>query len=223
MGGDSSATNRGALLARYTEASSAATRPRAASRERVFEVRSSTKALSLAICAIGLGIGFRPGAASAAPAAVDALLACRHVTSDAARLACFDRQSAALAKSASAGSGSPPASAARADSRASLAAAGLSSVQTFGLAPLQIAARQAAAENLPQRVDHITARITALASAADGREIFTLDNHEVWVQLEAGGGLHGRVGDSVRISRGWLGSYWLGLKSRWGCKVTRIR
>lgn len=97
-------------------------------------------------------------------------------------------------------------------------------MQTFGLAPLQIAARQAAAERLPQQVNHITARVAGLSRAADGREIFTLSNHEVWVQLEAGSRSHGRVGDAVRISRGWLGSYWLSLKSRrWGCKVTRIR
>jgi hypothetical protein len=169
-------------------------------------------------------MGSPPPAASAAPAQLDALLACRHIAGSVARLACFDRQSALLAKSPVAGSAPHPAGAARARSQGALAAAGLSSVQTFGLAPLQIAARQAAAEKLPQRVDHITARIAGLSSASDGREIFALSNHQVWVQLEAGGRSHGRVGDAVRISRGWLGSYWLSLKSRrWGCKVTRIR
>lgn len=169
-------------------------------------------------------MGLRPPAASAAAGAINALLACRHIAGDAARLACFDRTSEALAKSAVAGSAPRPATAARARSQGALAAAGLTSAQTFGLAPLQIAARQAAAEKLPRQVNHIAARITGLARAADGREIFTLSNHEVWVQLEAGSRSHGRVGDAVRISRGWLGSYWLSLESRrWGCKVDRIR
>ncbi len=35
--------------------------------------------------------------------------------------------------------------------------------------------------------------------------------------------LYTKPGDAVRISRGWLGSYWLEAPSHHGCKVTRLR
>ena len=154
----------------------------------------------------------------------DALLACRRIPHSAARLACFDRQSALLAgmlaKRPVPGSAERPA--------ASVASAAstdpdLSPGRTFGLAPAQIEAREAVVVKLPQQLNRITSRIVALERTADGREIFTLSNHQVWAQLNAGGGLFARVGDVVTISRGWLGSYLLSLPSRRSCKVTRIR
>jgi hypothetical protein len=99
----------------------------------------------------------------------------------------------------------------------------LSPGRTFGLAPAQIAAREAAVVKLPQQLKRITSRIVALERTADDREIFTLANHQVWAQLNSGGGLFARVGDVVAISRGWLGSYLLSLPSRRSCKVMRIR
>jgi hypothetical protein len=99
----------------------------------------------------------------------------------------------------------------------------LSPGRTFGLAPAQIAAREAAVVKLPQQLKRITSHIVALERTADDREIFTLANHQVWAQLNAGGGLFARVGDAVTISRGWLGSYLLSLPSRRSCKVMRIR
>jgi hypothetical protein len=58
----------------------------------------------------------------------------------------------------------------------------------------------------------------------DGRAILSLDNGQVWEQLVADGtDLYTKPGDSVRISRGWLGSYWLEAPSHHGCKVTRLR
>ncbi len=76
---------------------------------------------------------------------------------------------------------------------------------------------------LPRQLKHVTSRIVVLQRTADDRDIFTLANHQVWAQLNAGGGLFARVGDVVTISRGWLGSYLLSLPSRRSCKVTRIR
>ena len=99
----------------------------------------------------------------------------------------------------------------------------LSPRRTFGLAPAQIAAREAEVVKLPRQLKHITSRIVALERTADGREIFALANHQVWAQLNTGGELFSRVGDVVTISRGWLGSYLLSLPSHRSCKVTRIR
>jgi hypothetical protein len=165
-------------------------------------------ALCAAFCAAGIG--------SAHAADVAALLACRSIAAAPARLSCFDRESAALA--AAVRSGARPASAA-----ATPAARGLSPQQTFGLAPMQVVARAQAAERLPRQLDRLSAHIAALGRAADGREIFALDNHQVWSQLVPDENVTARTGEAVTISRGWLGSYWLSLPSRQGCKVTRLR
>ncbi|MGC8518827.1 MAG: hypothetical protein ACP5P4_09910 [Steroidobacteraceae bacterium] len=153
-----------------------------------------------------------------------ALLACRRVSHDAARLACFDRQSAALAGMLAKGAALRPADHPAAPvASAAGAPPDLSPSRTFGLAPAQIAAREAAVAKLPRQLKHIVSRIVVLQRTADDRDIFTLANHQVWAQLNAGGGLFARVGDVVTISRGWLGSYLLSLPSRRSCKVTRIR
>ena len=102
--------------------------------------------------------------------------------------------------------------------------AGLDPQQTFGLAPEKILAREEAAERLPSQLDHITAHIEFVSKTADGRDVFTLDNHETWAQLVPGEDLYAKPGDVVKISRAMLGSYWLVVKSRrGGCKVTRLR
>lgn len=172
------------------------------------------------------------------------LLACRNVTSSAARLACFDQESATLAKHAATASGTCPATAgvpasaglpasasngagaigAPGGARASHGSA-LDPMQTFGLPPGKILAREQAAQKVPRPLDHIEAYVVTLAAAADGREIFTLDNHQVWEQLEPEGNLYMNVkpGEAVEISRGWLGSYSLSTKSKRSCKVTRLR
>jgi hypothetical protein len=157
---------------------------------------------SLAIAAI-------LGAASPcwASGSLAALLACRGIQASTARLACFDRESAALAAQ-------PPPGAARA----------LDPRETFGLAPMTVAARAEAAVHAPKALDSLSVHIAGVSKAADGREIFTLDNQQVWVQLLADGTwLDARPGEAAQITRGWLGSYWLRLSSSRGFKVTRVR
>lgn len=178
--------------------------------------------------------------ASQAPTAsqpLDRLLACRTIASSPARLACFDRESASVAAARAATVSGPRRTTGGSPVRAagpgapgvalSGAAAGHSStldpLQTFGLPPGQILAREEAARRAPRPLDHIAAHIVALASTADGREIFTLDNHQVWAELEPGGDLYAKPGETVEISRGLLGSYSLSLRSRRSCKVTRLR
>lgn len=169
---------------------------------------SSLRAMRLLSAVIGITAALSLVTPCFASGALDALLACRRIDSSAARLACFDRTSAALA-ARQRPAGQHPA---------------LDPQRTFGLAPAEVAARAEAAARVGKPLEAITARITALSEAADGREIFTLDNRQVWMQLEAVSRLIGaKPGEAVRISRGWLGSYWLTLPSRRGCKVTRIR
>jgi hypothetical protein len=177
--------------------------------------------------------------APARASGLDTLLACRRIAASSERLACFDRESATLAPAgaaANSASAAPATSAAHSASAAAEhaaprpataptapAAARLSPQQAFGMAPLQVLAREQAAARAPPPLDRLAAHIIALGTAADGREIFTLDNDQVWSQLGPDADLGARRGDAVTISRGWLGSYWLSLKSRHGCKVTRMR
>lgn len=189
------------------------------------------RAASWIIIAMALMLG-RPAGASQP---LDRLLACRKIASNTARLACFDRQSAAIAAQMVPIAGrSPPASAPSATvvqpATLGVAVAGattthgsaLDPVQTFGLPEGQILAREEAAQRAPRPLQHIEARIVGLAGMGDGREIFTLDNNQVWAELEPDGDLYAKPGETVEISRGWLGSYMLRVKSRRTSKVTRL-
>jgi len=86
-----------------------------------------------------------------------------------------------------------------------------------------IAAKERAAGTRPPETAKIEARITGLQLSASGRVVFTLDNGQVWRQLLVEADMLAKLGDSVTISRGWLDSYWLQLRSGRGCKVTRVR
>src|SRR5580693_5072603 len=185
----------------------------------------------------------------AAAAPLDGLLACRALTDSAARLACFDRETAALAAApapplaavtpnaaASAAAPAAPATAAtqgavapQSGSTAAIAAPParaapvLDAQQSFGLSGSAIAAHEEAAGTRPQKLAKLEARVVALALAGNGRTVFTLDNTQVWQQIESSGDMLAKLGDSATISRGLLGSYWLQLKNGRGCKVTRVR
>jgi hypothetical protein len=168
------------------------------------------------------------------------LLACRDLADAKARLACFDREAAALS-SASAAPLPPSSAASRPAAPTSItpAAAGttpaapvaapaqpaavLDPQQKFGLAEKAVAAKEVAAGTRAADASKIEAHITQLKQAADGHIVFSLDNDQVWRQLNAEGELLAKQGDAVTISRGALGSYWLQIKSGRGCKVMRLR
>jgi hypothetical protein len=154
-----------------------------------------------------------------------ALLACRALTDSAARLACFDHETAALtAAPAAAVAAAPTAPAALVSTPAPRNAAPvLDAQQSFGLSGSAIAAHEEAAGARPQKLAKLEARVVALALSGEGRTVFTLDNTQVWRQIESDGDMLAKLGDSATISRGLLGSYWLQLKNGRGCKVTRVR
>lgn len=158
------------------------------------------------------------------------VLACRAITDSAARLACFDRETAALANVPEGSIAAAPvvAPAAAAPPTAATAAPGrpapvLDAQQSFGLSGRAIAANEEAAGARPPKVAKIETRIVALGLTGNGRTLFTLENTQVWRQLESDGDMLAKLGDSTTISRGLLGSYWLQLKNGRGCKVTRVR
>ena len=159
------------------------------------------------------------------------LLACRALSDSAARLACFDRETAALASApaapvaAAAPSSAPPenTSAPAIAPAARNAAPVLDAQQSFGLSGSTIAAHEEATGARPAKLAKIEARVVALALTGEGRTLFTLENTQVWRQIESDGDMLAKLGDSATISRGLLGSYWLQLKNGRGCKVTRVR
>ena len=84
-------------------------------------------------------------------------------------------------------------------------------------------AREVAAGTRASDVSELDAHIAKIAQAPDRRVVFTLDNAQVWRQLNLEGEMLAKAGDAVTISRGILGSYWLQIKSGRGCKVTRLQ
>lgn len=161
------------------------------------------------------------------------VLSCRAIAADSARLACFDRESAALARAGSIArslhapsrsSPVPSASSARGTGAAGAAAAALDPQRTFGLSRAAILDRETAAAGLRvSSVSSITARISSLGTAPDGRTVFRLENGQVWEQLvNDGSSINARPGQTVRISRRSLGSFWLQAQSGWGYKVARL-
>ena len=202
----------------------------------------SARVSGLRLCYIAVGTAVAAAAASSCFAAgsIGDLLACRRIEASAARLACFDRESGALAMQLS-GSPAAPQSETLAAPRSAVPAAPqpaapiaqqapaasqaqLNPRETFGFAPQQIAEQAEAAMHAPKPLQSLTVNISGITKGADGREIFVLDNHQVWVQLEANGDwLDVHPGEQVTISRGWLGSFRLSLPSHRGFKVTRVR
>jgi hypothetical protein len=157
------------------------------------------------------------------------VLACRAITDSAARLACFDREITALASApalslaaaaATPENNAPPAIASAAPRPA---APVLDAQQLFGLSGSPMAAKEDALAARPEKLAKIEGRIVALALTGNGRTLFTLDNTQVWGQIESDGDVLAKLGDSATISRAMLGSYWLQLKNGRGCKVTRMR
>ncbi len=148
------------------------------------------------------------GAYAAQP--LSGLLACRMLTDDAARLACFDREAATLAGSAT----TPP---------QPTVAPALNAKQQFGLPEHAVVQKEIAAGTRPSAVNTIEARIAQLSQTSDGRSVVTLDNQQVWRQLTVDRDLLLKPGETVTISRGVLGSFWLETKQGRGTKVTRVR
>jgi hypothetical protein len=142
-----------------------------------------------------------------------ALLACRDISDATAQLACFDRETATLM-------GASVVPAAATPVRPALP---LDPEQKFGLSEKAVAAKERVAPSRSADATKIEAHVTGIAQGVSGRTVFTLDNGQVWRQLVPDAELLAKLGDAVTISHGWLGSYWLQLESKRGCKVARVR
>jgi hypothetical protein len=180
---------------------------------------------NLAACAVALCLTCT-GTCAAADS-LSKLLACRGLGDTAARLACFDREAAALASGPAAHASSPPSGTPQAAPVPAAPAVAVAPPpdpkQQFGLPERTVAAQEVAAGTRPVEAKKIEAHVTKFAPGPDGRLVFTLDNDQVWRQLLSEGDLFMKPGDTVTISRGFLGSFWLQTSSGRGCKVTRLK
>jgi hypothetical protein len=135
------------------------------------------------------------------------LLACVKTADDAQRLRCFDREAAVLLGT------SPPAPPVK-----------LTPEQKLGLPRAKVEAIETPA-NAPAPITNFTAAIKSVTVEPPGRQVFTLDNGQVWREDRTGQYFQGRPGDSVRIRKGALGSFFLELQSNShvSIRVTRVR
>ena len=84
-----------------------------------------------------------------------------------------------------------------------------------------------AESNEPRPLDHIAARVASVSYNYFRRFTLTLDNGQVWRQMESDGKVarfSDDGGEAVTISRGFMGSFSLTIDGRWGSyQVKRIK
>jgi len=153
-----------------------------------------------------------------------ALEACTKIADGSARLACLDREVAALLARERTPAGEVPlAAATTAPTAASTPApAQLTDEQKMGLTPgrIQQLERPPAA---PPALQTLTVPITAISVDGNGHQVFTLENGQVWRQVELDTRFSVHTGDSITISRGASGSYFMSLGKHINTRVSRVR
>jgi hypothetical protein len=147
---------------------------------------------------------------------------CASLTVAGARLACYD----ALAGSSALSQVAPPAPAASSSAgTAAIAASGASGTPSPAKTDMEFGVHNGPLEAKlisPQREKHMLAVVSAVSNRPRGELVVTLDNGQVWVQLEPTN-YPLKAGDHVEIDVGALGSYILWSPSnRRATKVTRI-
>ena len=145
-------------------------------------------------------------------ASLQSLLGCRSIEDAVARLACFDRESSALAQT--------PAAAAPAPAAARV----LTPEQKFGLAPTAVARQEApASATAPLEADTVTSTLSSVRTNAAGRTVFTLANGQVWQTVVAEDDPLAASGESIKVSRGALGSFLLKTAAGRIHRVSRVK
>jgi hypothetical protein len=181
---------------------------------------NDTKHLFCILALILAGVPLAPALGSTADPLALQIKHCASLTVASARLACYD----ALAGSAGLNQASAPAPAA--SSNAAKAGAGtLAPGAPPAPAETQFGVHNGALEAKlvsPQREKRMLAVVRAVSNRPRGELMVTLDNGQVWVQLQAST-YPVKPGDHVEIDVGALGSYVLWCPSiRRATKVTRI-
>lgn len=180
----------------------------------------------LTLCALALLAVLMPGKAQAqAPEPVPAsengglsgLYACTEIPEASARLTCFDAATASLRAAENVGD---------------VKLIDLASVQQldresfgFSLPSLGkiLAPKKSAASLRTTPIDRIDAVIKSVRIAPSGAAVITLENGQIWRQIDSERNFPLKPGVSVRISKASLGSFFLTLKSRVSYRVERAQ
>jgi hypothetical protein len=182
---------------------------------RVFRPGSS---LGLALC-LGLAQGWLSPALAAGTTANAAFMSCAGEQDDARRLACFDAAVAQVrAQPAPAVESAAPAAAAA----TAAAVVPLSKEERFGL---RGDLKQEKAKQAPElaELQELRATVTKVAAKPHGELVLSLDNGQVWYEIQANSGIRVKTGDQVTIRSGALGSYSVVAPNGRSSKVTRVR
>lgn len=158
------------------------------------------------------GAGLAISLAEAAASTSDALFACANETDDARRLRCFDAAVADLrrerAASVAATPGAPP--------PAALPPTPASREDKFG-------ARGDLDREQREELTEITGKVTQVGAKPHGELVITLENGQVWAERSASSKAKVKVGDTVKIKSGALGSFTLIAPNGRSSKVARVR
>ena len=178
---------------------------------------SATPMIGVLILALTAPATAQPAKSRATPPQarhLGALDACRTIAADAARLACFDRESAALVSASRSGELSVVD---RADMRTARR-----SLFGFALPKLPFFAGDKSADEVPDTLD---STIVTAQGIANGRyRIQIAAGNALWETTESPLNLSvPRAGEKIVISKGALGSYFLRINGQVGVKGRRIR
>lgn len=174
----------------------------------------------------GLGLSLVMGIAQAAPQA--ARHPCASIVDDTARLACYDE---AFGRPAGAGNAkvvAPTAGVAVAPTAAAAPAAAAAvdpaakAREEFGLSEAQKWARESP-PSAPPAPKSVTGRVVELTRRATGEATVTLDNGQVWTEVEAYSGVVLHNGDVVTIHKASLASYLLVTPKNVATRVRRLK
>jgi hypothetical protein len=148
-------------------------------------------------------------ARATAPATTAEFLACAAEKDDARRLACFD---AAVDRARAAPANPAPA----------VVAAPLSQEEKFGL---RGELKQEKAQKVPelQELEQLQAQVTKVSTKPHGELVVTLENGQVWTEIQTNSGARVKAGDRVAIKPGALGSFLLVAPNGRSTRVTRVR
>lgn len=166
---------------------------------------------------------------------VAATPACASIDDDTGRLACYDsiypRVGSPAQRTVAATAGAPAASAPAASGvgvggAVSSGGGKISSpadpADEFGLSPAAIIARKDPATT-PPPVTSITGSIAKVSNRPTGEWVVTLDDGQVWAQIDASSRARLVVGESVTIRKASLGSYLLVTSGGIATRVRRVR
>lgn len=156
------------------------------------------------------------------------IAACGTIDDNFARLACYDRinpprRAGMTSQPAPAPevTASPPPAVAQTQSAAPAATRSSSPEDEFGLSPRAL--RKQATEQGEKPLDQLVAQVSAVSSRPTGELILQLANGQTWVQLEKRNGMTVKPGETVKITRGVLGSFMLSTESGLSTRARRVK